>query len=331
MPPSPPTFSIILPLAEPYPGLAPDLAAWQGQLDELDELIIIGQNESARELAQSLPPAPGRRILGPDGPGQPSAAQARRLGLAQARGQIVLFSLPGCRPAPELLGLLRQAFERPELAGLSGVLEPLPPQEAAPAGLAGLELCWQQQDNPWPSPACLALRREAVLEAGGLDAAWPGAGDLWDLWWRLAQAGQQLEVDPQCRARLPQPGTWGGLLARARLQGAALFSSRRLPASQGLLPDRPGLQVALLLAAWAALAGFARLDPGRGLSLAAMALLLLYPLNRAFLRFAAQEEPALLGRALLYCLLRPWAWALGLLGAALGWLGGRRGGHTING
>ncbi|CAO0824606.1 hypothetical protein DFAR_740004 [Desulfarculales bacterium] len=55
----------------------------------------------------------------------------------------------------------------------------------------------------------------------------------------------------------------------------------------------------------------------RAWSLAFICLLLRYPFNRGFIRFMAEEEPQILGTALLYCLLRPWAWTAGLLGAAL--------------
>jgi hypothetical protein len=57
--------------------------------------------------------------------------------------------------------------------------------------------------------------------------------------------------------------------------------------------------------------------PGNAATLAALCLLLLYPLNRGFLHFVSQKRPGLLNRAIFFCVLRPFLWCLGLASAAV--------------
>lgn len=328
------TISVILPLTEPGPLLEANLKAWGRQLAAGDEVLLVCPGQAALEQAQGLAAAapPSLRVLGQPPQGQAQEAAARAWGAAQARGQVLLFSLPGCLPAPDLLERLRAAFAHRDLAGLAGGLRPAP-QAGTPAALAGLELAWQQAGGHLPSPACLALRRRALLEEGGLDPAWgPGWADLWEAWLALERAGKRLEQDPLCQVQAPQPATWGALLARAMDQGRDTYLGRRLGAGPVLGPERPAPQVLTVLAALGLLLALWGPAPERAWSLAAICLLLLYPQNRAFILFVAQEGPALMGPALLYCLLRPWAWTAGLLAAALAGLGGRRRGpSTISG
>jgi hypothetical protein len=102
-----------------------------------------------------------------------------------------------------------------------------------------------------------------------------------------------------------------------------MFLGRRLGAGRSLSRGHAGWQVALVLAALGLLVALWNPAPDRAWSLAAICQLLLYPLNREFISFVAREEPQASGAALIYCLLRPWAWSAGLLAGALRRLGGR--------
>lgn len=326
------TVSVVLPLMAPEPRLQANLEAWGRQLAAGDEVLLVCPGQPAQDQARGLAAGAGLRVLSQPPQGQAQAAAARAWGAAQARGEVLLFSLPDCLPAPDLLERLRQAFAQKNLAALAGALRPAP-QPGAPAALASLELAWQQAGGFPPPPGCLALRRRVLQETGGLDPAWgPGGADLWEAWLRLQVAGKNLEHDPLCQVQAPQPATWGALLGRGMEQGRDIFLGRRLGAGPVLGPDRPAGQVLTLLAALALFISLWGAAPERAWSLAAICLLLLYPQNRAFILFVAQEGPPHLGPALVYCLLRPWAWTAGLLAAALAGLGGRRVGQsTISG
>lgn len=335
-----PGISLILPMVAPQPRLEACLASWRPQLRPGDEVLLVCQGQPALERARQALAAPGlaglaaRVLTQPPGPGAPEsgAGPARALGLTQARGEVLVFSLASCTAAPDLRERLAGAFADNTLAGLAGTLRPAP-QEGRLAALAGLELAWQEAGQDLPNPACLALRRRLALEAGGLDPAWAtGGGDLWELWQRLDRAGLRLEHDPGCQVLVPQPATWGALLARARRRGQEIFLRRRLGASLVAGPDHAAGQAALFLASLGIFAALWGPAPERAWSLAAICLCLLYPFNRGFINFVAQKEPPAVGTALLYCLLRPAAWTLGLLAGALRRLGGAGGGpDTING
>lgn len=334
--PKPPlaiSLSVILPLLAPEPRLEACLASFGRQVRAGDEVLMVCQGPAALAQVRELAASPGLAGLGlrildqpPGAAGQASGAgPARAWGLAQARGRVVLFSLPHCLAGPDLLERLRQAFEAESedgpLAGLAGGVRPAA-QDGKLAALAGLELAWRRAGQDLPDQACLAFARRSLLEAGGLDPA-PAhdAGDLWEAWLRLREAGQRLEHDPQCHVQAPQPATWGALLGRAQRDGQDMFLGRRLGAGRSLSRDHAGGQVVLVLAGLGVLVALWGPAPDRAWSLAAICQLLLYPFNREFIRFVAEEEPLASGTALVYCLLRPWAWGAGLLAGALRRLG----------
>lgn len=126
--------------------------------------------------------------------------------------------------------------------------------------------------------------------------------------------------------RAALPGSWGGLLGWSWDEGRERFQRARLARAlgRGLLPGqgKERLQALLALLAPALLVGLWPLAPDRALTLALLSLLLLYPLNRPFLRRVGESAPDLMNAALLYCLARPFAWLGGMLAAAGERLGG---------
>jgi hypothetical protein len=185
-----------------------------------------------------------------------------------------------------------------------------------------------------PLSGCALLRRKPALAAGGLDPSLPGPqGDLLGLWLALAALGHEFIWEPELHLWHALPESWGGLLGLAWAEGRECFLRARLARGQtpglppGLLAGQgnPRLQALMALLAPAALAGMWPLDPGRGLALALLCLALLYPLNRPFLAHMSREAPGLMNRALLYCLLRPFAWLGGMLVAGAERLGTRTG------
>lgn len=239
------------------------------------------------------------------------AGSALSQALAQARGDVALFLACGAAVPSHLPALLREHFTRPESEGLGLALQP--PSGGGPlAGLAGLEMLARQEDSPWPRLGCAAFRRRDILENGGLASA-PGL-EVLDLWLRLATQGKRLDWEAEAYLVLEQPKTLGALLNRARREGRAMFGRRRLlrHMDRGAGQAKDSVQILLALAAPCLLGGFWAQAPDRAITLGLLAWLLLYPLNRPFLRQVAEYRPGVVGQAMLYCMLRPYAWLLGM-------------------
>ena len=324
--PSPP-YSLIL-LACPGPGsgraglasLAPLLAegrcealvvAHRGEKDDLE-----GLGETLRSLG------PGARLV----PLPPCpAGAARNQGAQQARGEVLFFSQTDCLLPPDLIARLEAALAPPERQGVGGVCRPVNPQEPL-AQLMGAELAWERQSDDLPDALCAAYRCREFREAGGFDPADDAEGlENYELAYRLLAQGRELSWDPELAVKRPLPATWGGCLTLAYHLGRNRFRNllhrRRLGLSAPGGARRFAQSLLVMLALGFPLALGAQ-DWQRALSLAAVCLLLLYPLNRDFIKYLAHHQPDLVNRGLLWCLLRPWAWTLGMIKASLDRVGG---------
>jgi hypothetical protein len=334
-----PWLSLVLPVAPGAAGLRACLASL-ARLDQAScEVLLVCSGQQALAEAQAWlpePAPPAWRLIpqAPDGEaGAEAAGAGRALGLAQARGEVVLFLTTACQVPPHLPAALRQALAREDTAGAGLGLRP--PAGSAPlAELADQELAWRQSRMGLPLAGCAALRRRDALAAGGLDPALPGPqGDLLALWLALVAQGRELVWGPELHLWHELPASWGGLWRLAWAEGRESSLRARLGGGQapGLPPGllggqgNPRLQALLALLAPAVLAGLWPLDHGRAVTLALICLALLYPLNRPFLTHLGHEAPGLLNQALLYCLVRPFAWLGGMLAAGTGRLGGRGG------
>ena len=209
--------------------------------------------------------------------------------LARSRGEIVCL-LPGHgRLAP----------------GLGRVLLGLYADQAKP-GLMGRCLPWAREDKVsrlaqaeaefygLTPQTCFAARRALALQAGSLE----------ELPRRLADQGRELPNHEELQVREPMPQGWSALWRRQVSLGKRVRDLK--------------LQQLLILVFIMLLITFMPHDPQRALSLAAVCLLLLYPLNRPFLRHLGQNHPELLNTGLLFCLLRPFVRLAGGLAGALG-------------
>ncbi len=140
---------------------------------------------------------------------------------------------------------------------------------------------------------CFAVERHLALNAGGLEAV-PR---------RMAELGRELESSPELTVREPMPQTWPAMWRRQMILGRQV---------RDLKPQQLLMLIFLLL-----LITLGPADPLRALSLGAVCLLLLYPLDRPFIKHIGHNHPELLNPALLFCLIRPFVRLLGGLAGAL--------------
>ncbi|MFH1057262.1 MAG: hypothetical protein V1797_01125, partial [Pseudomonadota bacterium] len=237
---------------------------------------------------------------------------------ATVRAGVLLFIEPAWLPQPGLFSALREIFSaRPTPAGLALALAA--PRDASPwSALAAQEVAFRQQRSGLPADCAMAFNRADLAAAGGLmPSPALGQADLLALWLTLAARGRPLLWEGEALLTLPPRHSLRALLAGAGVWAAGIYPTLRLgPAARGPVAGMAA-QVALWLLALGLMWVLAAVDPGRGLSLAAVCLLLLYPANRTWLRWLAAREPGLFRPALIYGLLRPLAWAGGLMAGLL--------------
>lgn len=254
------------------------------------------------------------------------SGQARALGWERSRGRVVVFLEPDCLPPADFFARLERGLADPNTAGLGGAWRAMDPDNAA-AGLAEAEFAYQAQgldelEYPMLFAFCAAFKRERLQAAGGPEPReGDGGGALVSLCRRLAARGERMIFDPGLVVRRRRPQTWLDLGREELRRGWEWFASRRQraqdPGPPPVLPRGVVAQVALALGALGVLAALVTRAPENALTLSALCLALLYPLNRSFLKFVAQHHPGVLNRAIILCLLRPFLWAGGLMAAAL--------------
>ncbi|MCF8031585.1 MAG: hypothetical protein K9K66_01670 [Desulfarculaceae bacterium] len=313
-------YSLIL-LADPAPegedrGLASLAALPPAQWEGL--AVLAGADQARQEALRSRVAelgGPLRVMVLPPCP----AGAARNQAAEAARGEVLFFSQTDCRLPPDLLARLDADLADAELTGVGGLCRPTDAQEPW-ARLMGLELELERGEQ-LPDALCAAYRRQEFLQAGGFDPADEGEGlENYELAYRLSAAEQDMALDPELAVKRPLPASLGPALTLAYHLGRNRFRNilhRRRLGIRGRGGTRRFWQSVLVLLAVAIPVALAGRDPQRAFTLAAVCLLLLYPLNRGFLKQISSQEPELMSKALLWCLLRPWAWTLGMLRASL--------------
>ncbi|MEA2311575.1 MAG: hypothetical protein QOE28_1543 [Solirubrobacteraceae bacterium] len=176
------------------------------------EAIVIddGSIDDSAALARGL----GARVISTPNCG---LSAARNAGLEAATGEIVAYLDDDARPDPDWLTYLAATFERTAHTAVGGPNVP-PPGEpalaravaASPGGPTHVLLGDADAEH---LPGCnLAVRRDALLAAGGFDPRFRAAGDDVDLCWRLSDAGLTLGFHPAAlvwhRRRASVRGYW---------------------------------------------------------------------------------------------------------------------------
>lgn len=185
------------------------------------EVIVVddGSNDNTAIVAQQL----GFRVISTSHRGLSSAlpgrengvdwiitksnrglSNARNLGLAEARGEIVAYIDDDAYPDPHWLDYLAAFFLNPRTAKYAGVGGPniAPPGDGliadcvahAPGGPIHVLLTNQEAEH---IPGCnMAFRKVALKAIGGFDPQFHVAGDDVDVCWRLQKEGWTLGFSP---------------------------------------------------------------------------------------------------------------------------------------
>jgi hypothetical protein len=315
-----PWLSVIIPIQDPGAELV-DCLESLADLNE-PELEVILLNRSGPETlagAQALARKRSLILRTMDQTGQ-SAAAAFNAGASQAQGEVLFFTSQHCRTPPHLAGRLKQLFADPALSATGGGIRPLNSNQPL-ARLIALErscgLGGPERDiEPCPQMYCAAFRATAFRQAGMChEASVHTDGRDLDLCGAILAQGGIISQDPELWVRQQLPGAWRQIWRSQIRRGENLLNELPSRLRSG---GEAYLQPVLLLLALGLLLAMGPQDPSRAISLALICLLLLYPLNRAFLKCVGAKDPGLLKTAFLLCCLRPPAWILGMIKAVLG-------------
>src|SRR5215208_1997338 len=274
--------SVVIPARDEAARIGPCLAGLAGDPDVLEVIVA---DDGSRDGTEDVARAHGARVIAVEPRagwvGKPWALQQ---GLEAARGEIVVSLDADTRPRPGLAGALAAALEAADLVTAGARFEAA--GWVHPAMLATLVYRFGPADAPAPVSRLIAngqvtaVRREALLAAGGYAAAATHLTDDVALARALARAGWRVTFrDGSALVDVAMtPSEWARSIALADVTSAAWLAAdvavvwlvQGLPVLR-LLAGRPGrvdlALLALRLALLPALAGsYARRGPGFWLS-----------------------------------------------------------------
>lgn len=312
-------ISVVVPARNAGQTLATCLAALAAQQAPHPEFETIVVDDGSTDDTANVAEDGSARVLRQDARGP---AAARNLGVANARGDIIVFTDADCRPASDFIAALTAPMVDPDVIGVKGVYAT--EQRAPLARLAQLEFeeRYERLEHAshldfFDTHAC-ALRRSALNADGTFDAFFPSANseDL-DLAYRLAARGARLAFTRRARVYHNHPETWARYMRQKFSRGYwRMHVYRRYPdkmISDSYTPQLLKAQIAMTALVPAALA--ASLLWPQAAWVAAGALALLLASGFGMYRLAWRRDRGVLPLAPLFIVAR--ALALGA-GVALG-------------
>jgi mycofactocin system glycosyltransferase len=278
--------TIVIPVRDQPAGLATTRAA----LGETQALIIVDDGSVPRVAAA------GAEII--RHPTSRGPAAARNTGWRAAGDTVVVFLDADCEPTPGWLAALLPHFADPAVGAVAPRVRSRPSPDSSPR-LAAYEARRSALDLgprpasvrpgsrvPYVPTAALAVRRQALEEAGGFDEALRYGEDV-DLVWRLGKRGWRVRYEPAATVThpaRPDSASWlrqhyhygrsaAPLAARHGRAVAPVAVSRWSAAAWGLAAaGHPIAGAGLVAASSAALARRTRQDRATARTLAGLAV-----------------------------------------------------------
>jgi glycosyltransferase involved in cell wall biosynthesis len=200
-----PRFSVILPTYNRSAAIRPTIASVLAQTERDWELLVVSDacSDDTEAIVESYADPRVRLLRLPERAGHPGPP--RNAGLAHARGELVAYLDHDDRWRPGHLAELASLLGESRVAASGGV-----PVDAAgratgpPTGV--VDATWSPELQvlaPIFEPSRVGHRR-GVVEAVGGWAAGPAGLEDWDLWLRLADAGERFVTSTRPTAELMQ-------------------------------------------------------------------------------------------------------------------------------
>lgn len=212
MPDQPPAFSIIIPTFNGARRLPSCLEALKAQKSDRPFQILVIDDGSNNDAAGAAGQYEGVHVIRQRNSGP---AAARNRGVAEARGEIVLFIDDDCIAESGWLQKMTAPFVDPQIAGAKGAY--LTRQAEWIAKFVQVE--YEEKYEILARSPCIdlidtysaAFRRKVYLDAGGYDTRFPVASaEDREFSCRLARAGHKLIFIPEARVWHTHVSTvWG--------------------------------------------------------------------------------------------------------------------------
>lgn len=191
-------ISVVIPARNAASTLAECLEALAVQTVPSERFEVIVVDDGSTDLTASIARTHGATCI----PASPSgAAAARNRGVAEARGDLVLFTDSDCAPAPDWIERLAAPFADPGVVGAKGVYRTRE-RGAVPrfvqAEYEDKYARMARRDSiDFVDTYSAAYRRDVFLENGGFETAFPGASvEDQEFSFRLAEKGYRLVFAP---------------------------------------------------------------------------------------------------------------------------------------
>ncbi len=201
--------SVVVPAYNAARTLDACLQALNTQTAPTDAYEIIVVDDGSRDNTAEIAQRHGVRLVRQENRGP---AAARNRGVAEARGDIVLFTDADCQPLPDWIENMLAPFDDPAVAGVQGAY--LTRQTFLTARFAQAEfedryaIMARFESIDLVATYAAGFRRALFLQMGGFDDSFPVANNEdTDFSYRLCAAGHRLVFAPEARIFHHHPGT----------------------------------------------------------------------------------------------------------------------------